>query len=552
MTLYQVNNNEPATSYKIEGKDFPLESIAVRQTELLISKDSGVDVYVTAPSAVGPRGRAFTYEDFTPEQLEGLTGPAGTIEVGTVTTGEAGSQASIVNVGTDEHAVLDFTIPKGDQGIQGIQGIQGEQGPKGDTGLQGPQGEQGPQGPKGDRGENGSQGPQGPTGPAGLQGPQGPKGDRGNQGPQGPTGPTGPQGPQGPKGDTGNQGPAGTAASISIGTVTTGQPGSLVSVTNSGTSTNAIFNFSIPRGNDGAQGPAGQVQDVQVSYDQGQTWQSAMVGNVAKVITGTGGGGGGEINVIEVIQKNGTALPVVNKTVNVTVPTATSQLTNDSGFITSSSVPTKTSDLVNDSGFLTSQVNADWNSVSGASQILNKPTIPTVPIESISVNGTTQPITSGNVDISVPAAQIQSDWAQGNTSAPDYIKNKPPLIPQTIIVDAYNDGHPISTYNVSSMNIGETRNYIFNDNGTGPTSTRHTINSIWLQFEADSTRYWNDYCIEYTGYGRYQSGTQTYTYRYTHKGSGLEFYYNAQDSGRRFQLEADIPLWFRVTITRVG
>jgi hypothetical protein len=46
-----------------------------------------------------------------------------------------------------------------------------------------------------------------------------------------------------------------------------------------------------------------------------------------------------------------------------TIPTATSDLTNDSGFITIGDVP--------------AQVNADWNSVSGVSEILNKPTIPT-------------------------------------------------------------------------------------------------------------------------------------------------------------------------------
>lgn len=45
-----------------------------------------------------------------------------------------------------------------------------------------------------------------------------------------------------------------------------------------------------------------------------------------------------------------------------TIPTATSDLTNDSGFITLSDVP--------------AQVNADWNAVSGAAEILNKPTIP--------------------------------------------------------------------------------------------------------------------------------------------------------------------------------
>ena len=45
-----------------------------------------------------------------------------------------------------------------------------------------------------------------------------------------------------------------------------------------------------------------------------------------------------------------------------TIPTATSDLQNDSGFITLIDVP--------------AQVNADWNAVSGAAEILNKPTIP--------------------------------------------------------------------------------------------------------------------------------------------------------------------------------
>ena len=59
-------------------------------------------------------------------------------------------------------------------------------------------------------------------------------------------------GPQGPQGE---QGLAGT---ITIGTVSTGDPGSLVAVTNTGTSQNAILNFTIPRGNTGSQGPAGE------------------------------------------------------------------------------------------------------------------------------------------------------------------------------------------------------------------------------------------------------------------------------------------------------
>lgn len=42
------------------------------------------------------------------------------------------------------------------------------------------------------------------------------------------------------------------------------------------------------------------------------------------------------------------------------IPTKTSDLTNDSGFITSADVPTKTSDLTNDSGFITNSVLSDY------------------------------------------------------------------------------------------------------------------------------------------------------------------------------------------------
>jgi hypothetical protein len=52
--------------------------------------------------------------------------------------------------------------------------------------------------------------------------------------------------------------------------------------------------------------------------------------------TGGGGGGGGEENVIEIVKVNGTALtPDSDKAVDVEVPTKVSDLTNDSGFITS-------------------------------------------------------------------------------------------------------------------------------------------------------------------------------------------------------------------------
>ena len=49
-------------------------------------------------------------------RVKGDAGTAATIAVGTVTTGPAGSAASVSNSGTSSAAVFDFVIPKGDPG----------------------------------------------------------------------------------------------------------------------------------------------------------------------------------------------------------------------------------------------------------------------------------------------------------------------------------------------------------------------------------------------------------------------------------------------------
>lgn len=48
---------------------------------------------------------------------------------------------------------------------------------------------------------------------------------------------------------------------------------------------------------------------------------------------------GAQVNVLEGIQKNGQTITPVNKIANIPVPTKTSDLTNDSGFITAEDVP---------------------------------------------------------------------------------------------------------------------------------------------------------------------------------------------------------------------
>ena len=92
------------------------------------------------------------------------------------------------------------------------------------------------------------------------------------------------------------------------------------------------------------------------------------------------------------------------------------------------------------------QVNADWNATSGVAQISNKPTLHAV-------------ATSGQYsDLSglpsIPAAQIQSDWNISNTSAVDFIKNKP-----TLFSGAYADltGKPTIPTNLSDLaNVAST------------------------------------------------------------------------------------------------
>ena len=88
----------------------------------------------------GEKGDAFTYADFTVEQLAALKGEKG---------------------------------DKGDAGEQGPQGIQGEQGPQGPAGADGAQGPAGEQGPQGEPGAKGDKGDPGETGPQGLAGADG-------------------------------------------------------------------------------------------------------------------------------------------------------------------------------------------------------------------------------------------------------------------------------------------------------------------------------------------------------------------------------------------
>ena len=74
----------------------------------------------------------------------------------------------------------------------------------------------------------------------------------GTPGPQGPAGPAGANGTNGSNGTNGANGANGAAATIAVGTTTTGAAGSSATVVNTGTSSAAVFNFTVPQGATGA------------------------------------------------------------------------------------------------------------------------------------------------------------------------------------------------------------------------------------------------------------------------------------------------------------
>lgn len=93
-----------------------------------------------------------------------------------------------------------------------------------------------------------------------FKGERGEKGEDGAAGPIGPIGPTGERGADGLPGAKGDTGLPGKSATVTIGTVTTGET---ASVTNTGTETEAVLNFVLPT-DGGSATPAGQANEYEI------------------------------------------------------------------------------------------------------------------------------------------------------------------------------------------------------------------------------------------------------------------------------------------------
>ncbi len=149
--------------------------------------------YVQGP--IGPKGLKGDVGPQGEKGERGIPGPA-SIDVGITETIEPTEKAKVENIGTNEDVILNFKIPRGEQGIEGK------------------------------------------IGPQGIPGPQGEKGDIG---------------PQGIKGERGEQGPS----TIKVGNIETIEPTEKASVINVGTPVDVVLDFKIPKGEQGEQGPRG-------------------------------------------------------------------------------------------------------------------------------------------------------------------------------------------------------------------------------------------------------------------------------------------------------
>ena len=141
-TIYGGEPSDPTPSQYDQIIAAVAESVSAAENAESIAEN--IQQQAESGAFKGDQGEKGEKGDTGPQGEPGADGAAATVAVGTVTTGEPDTPASVTNSGTQNAAVLDFVIP---------QGVKGDKGDKGDTGAQGAQGEKGD---KGDTGEKGT------------------------------------------------------------------------------------------------------------------------------------------------------------------------------------------------------------------------------------------------------------------------------------------------------------------------------------------------------------------------------------------------------------
>ena len=226
---------------------------------------------------------AAVFDFVLPRGQTGPTGQAATIEVESTVTGEPGTQASVENVGTTGAAKLRFTIPRGNTGENGVtptlsagdvETLEPDQPATASVTGDGPAYQINLGIPQGKTGETGAQGVQGEIGPRGYT--FTPAVD--NAGNLSWTNDGGLPNPEeinikGPIGATGPQGNPGATPTITVGTVTTLDPGQDATAEITGETPNLTLNLGIPQGQPGKDGV--QINDEAVNTTE--AWSSKKI-----------------------------------------------------------------------------------------------------------------------------------------------------------------------------------------------------------------------------------------------------------------------------------
>ena len=167
------------------------------------------------------------------------------------------------------------------------------------------------------------------------------------------------KGQQGDPGKDGAPGKDGVAATVAVGTVITGAAGSAAEVVNRGTSNAAVFDFKIPQGEPGKDGSPGKdgADGITPTIGDNGNWYigSTDTGKPSRGVAGATGAAGtagkdGHTPVkgvdywtaedkSEIVEDTAAAIDLTAYAKTADVPTKTSQLTNDSGYLTLNTLP---------------------------------------------------------------------------------------------------------------------------------------------------------------------------------------------------------------------
>lgn len=283
---------------------------------------------------------------------EGEKGDAATIAVGNTSTLSPGSSATVTNSGTSSAAVFDFGIPKGDTGAAGADGYSptATVTKSGDTATITITDQNGTTTASVTDGSDGAAA----TIAAGTTTTLSP-------------------GSSATVTNSGTssaavfdfgipQGQPGTAATVAAGTTTTLPAGSSASVTNSGTSSAAVFDFSIPQGVDGADGADGAdgfspIATVTKSGDTATISITDENGTTTATVSDGAQGSPGPANTLSIgtVQSGATADATItgtspSQTLNLTLPQGSPGSAATIAVGTTSTLPSGSSATVTNSG----------------------------------------------------------------------------------------------------------------------------------------------------------------------------------------------------------